>query len=445
MGPKILKITVNGIKNINEPVVVDFSNQVIKNGLKKIVNVKGIYGTNGTGKTAFITAMDIYKDICIAKNYLLQDTNIIKLDKLINFITKSMFIEVVFSFDNQINRIYKHSLNIEKRNGEYIVSEEIISKLDARSLNDNYIELIHLINGKPNEHIYLDDLKDSLSKNQSFLSVYFDCLIGTKSEKPLKMTDNDLHLKLLILSIIQIETFLLDSDKHSEYFEKMDKIKIQANNDSSIKEEVVDSLFRSIGKNDYLTYIDSLPGSELMLKEQYDEYKSFLEKMTLFIKVFKPSLKSIEPNIKSYREYYIVSKEFVYEDLPGSIDYEFESAGIKNLVSLFGCLMNCAEGGISFIDEMDTNINSVSFNKLIEFFLKYGEGQLCFTSHNMDSLDLLKNVNKGINFFGIDGSIESWTQQGNKSPKNSFENGRIINNPMNIESFDFLRVFGNEE
>ncbi len=49
-----------------------------------------------------------------------------------------------------------------------------------------------------------------------------------------------------------------------------------------------------------------------------------------------------------------------------------------------------ADGQITFIDELDANINDVYLDKLIEYFILYGNGQLCFTAHNLSPMSLLK-------------------------------------------------------
>ena len=46
-------------------------------------------------------------------------------------------------------------------------------------------------------------------------------------------------------------------------------------------------------------------------------------------------------------------------------------------MELFEYLDMSADGQITFIDELDANINDVYLDKLIEYFILYGNGQLC--------------------------------------------------------------------
>ena len=57
----LLKAEISGIKNIDSPIHLDFYPNIINDMTDFHHNhVKGIYGSNGAGKTAIITAFYIY-------------------------------------------------------------------------------------------------------------------------------------------------------------------------------------------------------------------------------------------------------------------------------------------------------------------------------------------------------------------------------------------------
>ena len=99
-------------------------------------------------------------------------------------------------------------------------------------------------------------------------------------------------------------------------------------------------------------------------------------------------------------------------------------------------------GGIVFIDEMDSNINDVYLTKLIEFFMEYGEGQLCFTTHNTSPMASLKKNKKAIDFLSSDNRIVEWKTNGNFTPDSLYKQGMIEYLPFNIEPEDFIGVLG---
>lgn len=56
------------------------------------------------------------------------------------------------------------------------------------------------------------------------------------------------------------------------------------------------------------------------------------------------------------------------------------------------------EGGIVFIDEFDSNIHDVYLCALLEYLMEYGKGQLCFTTHNVSPMDVLKHHKNQLTF-----------------------------------------------
>ena len=77
--------------------------------------------------------------------------------------------------------------------------------------------------------------------------------------------------------------------------------------------------------------------------------------------------------------------------------------------------------------------------------MEYGEGQLCFTTHNVGPMDVLKRRKKSIDFLSEDHNIYSWTKCGHYSPSNLYRNGMIEGSPFNVDSLDFMGVFSTDE
>lgn len=70
--------------------------------------------------------------------------------------------------------------------------------------------------------------------------------------------------------------------------------------------------------------------------------------------------------------------------------YAEESSGVRRLVELFPRLLGCANGRVSFIDEMDTGIHDKLMRDLFRQILPDMRGQLVVTTHNtslMEGLD----------------------------------------------------------
>lgn len=438
----LLKLTTFGVKNIEKPVSLLFSNKTIDKGVKKFTNVKGVFGYNGSGKTALMTSILLYKRIVLNDRYLLQDVVTSKLQKLINKKTQAFSFDAVFEVEK---RIIKHhiSLQYDSLENGYVLKNETVEVCKGRTLEENWEVLAKANEGVMNispkydrkENVAFQEFKKKRYLSGSFLLGFLRTFLSFSKEKNKKelieKIDDDFAMPLLnsLLAVFNINVFLRAEDKHDSYF-----VSVQ------------DALAKMQSQLDFLKSFnlqDPFLNSEIVRKDKIENYQKKIARAADFIKLFKPNLQSIDVEKKEKGDFYQVNKIFVYKDY--RIDFEFESSGIKHLVNMFDALNACAHGEIVFIDEMDANINSVYFQKLIEFFQKYGKGQLCFTSHDLSVMSSLKKQGKAITFLGEDCETDDWVPFGNRSPINEYKQGFIEHSPMNIEDFDFLPIFFADE
>ena len=179
--------------------------------------------------------------------------------------------------------------------------------------------------------------------------------------------------------------------------------------------------------------------ADFVEKNSYKNYQADVMKLEKFIKIFKPELEYIDIDKKEDKDNYICRKMMNYGDY--RVDSEFESTGIKKLITLYNAFSDLNNGKIVFIDELDANLHDVYLCKLIEYFSYYAKGQLCFTTHNLTPMEVLKKRNYSIDFLSDHCTITSWTKNGNYSVSKFYKEGMINGSPFNIESFDFLGIF----
>ena len=437
---KILQFSTYGIKNIEKMITVDFANQTIEKGISKINNVKGIFGYNGAGKSAIITSIDFYNKIVCNPNYLLQNDTKDELSKLINYVRNEFYISTIFEYEKGI--VIRHIIKLVKDEilSDFVISEESISLSMGRTLNDKFKSVIE----KADKGLYIDEKIGNTSRinyDCSLNDLKYNSIIQYMTQKMIDYSkeNNDNKgislLEKIILSLYldvnNILVYMQDSDMHKNYkideniiielMNKFKKLKVNLNESTDIYS------------------IDAI-----IPKHEYIKYEEENKKLERFIKFFKPDLKEIKLIVSENRDVYNVRKLFVYDKY--RVELEYESSGIKQLVKLYSYLEKCANGRIVFIDEIDTNINAVYFEKLISFFKNYGKGQLIFTTHNIEAMKALKNQSRAIVVLGVDNKLDTWVGKGNKSPINDYINGDFPNSPMNIEDFDFINIFiGDEE
>ncbi len=427
---KLLQFGIYGIKNIEKLVTIDLCNQTIERGIKGINNVKGIFGYNGSGKSALLTGIYYYKNIICSLDYLIQNNTKDSLSKLINYKTNEMYISMKFEYEQ--NKVINHIIKIKKDIliNDYIISYESIGISSGRTINDSY-DIIYEFNSLNttflegfNNDIYSFSQSDLI--HNSIINLVLKNMLLNKNyynKLSLLLPFDKIVLKLYSL-INNINVFLNDSDLHNTYKFDINVIK-----------EFMNKANYALDNLELFNYLDD----EVINKTNYNYYLSETKKMFKFIKLFKPDLKKIELRYREDGNNYHIKKLFIYDSY--KVEYEYESSGIKQLVKLYSFLDNCSNGGIVFIDEIDTNLNSMYFEKLVLFFKKYGQGQIIFTTHNIETMKALKDQYGSIVVLGNDCNLDIWVGKGNRSPMSDYSNGNFLNSPMNIEDFDFINVF----
>ena len=94
----LLSLKISGIKNIEVPIELNFYKKTINNSDfdPEKYRIKAIYGENGSGKTAIITAVKILQNFLTDKNYLIDSDDQKILVETINKKTHSGLFSVKF-------------------------------------------------------------------------------------------------------------------------------------------------------------------------------------------------------------------------------------------------------------------------------------------------------------------------------------------------------------
>ena len=436
----LCELKINGCKNLNKMVDLRFCNKTIKNPISfENSNIKAIYGPNGAGKSAIMTAMFIYKRLICDSNGLndRQFSSFVK--ESINKDLKEMEIELTFLFfnkkDNEYSSTLRHLIVLAIQNEEVVVEREKLYLLKGRQIiNEKFNEIVSVEKGKL---IHLENLKNiekSLiySETNNLLDKN-SILIVTKKMPP---TNDNIYIYLTRVFVANLFVHIEQEDLHENYI--LDKLFIESLNNESLNEK--DLIIKS--KEEFNFYL-SFKYNDYVNTNLFVNYEKSVKKLEQFLKIFKPNLRQIEIEKKIDNDKYVCKKILHYDNY--SIDIEFESTGIKKLVRLFNALVACVSGKIVFIDEFDANLHDVYFAKLIEFMKDYSEGQLCFTTHNLEPINILKSNSHSLDFLSNDSRVTSWKKDGNKSPLNKYINGLIDYSPFNVSSVDFIQPLMNYE
>lgn len=449
----LIKYSVKGTKAIDQLVSLSFYKKIIpKNADTQAYNIKGIYGMNGSGKSSIITSVEILKSLLIDSDYLNNPIVQQNLDAIINKKTSELFMEAdyIIKRDQEVIGFYRYNVTLLKgATGRYIISHEGLFTKKATSRSDAMHTIFEVDNG---EIITLIEETGRQKFHNDFINKTKNLLLTSSA--------CSLFVEKFLLSVINIDeysfvreclfqlfsfgmkihVYLDQSDNHREYVAK-NALQCPEGTERNKNEinYIISNLLRA--DNDWLDVISIT--HNYISKEVYKTFEKMVNKLYEFLKIFKSDLQGIEIDKKENRDKWVCDLVMVYDSY--KIHAEYESTGIKKLIQLFAYLNEMVEGGIVFIDEFDSNIHDVYLCALLEYLMEYGKGQLCFTTHNVGPMDVLRHHKKSIDFLSEDHEIYSWTTSGNYSPSKLYRNGMIEGSPFNIDSIDFIGIFGSGE
>ena len=428
-----------GIKNIANPIHLDFYKKTIKRDFNpEKYKIKAIYGENGSGKTAIITAVKLLRNLLIDKNYLSDHETQKSLVEIINKKTRNGYIECEIYVDIDEDReILDYYISFEiKDDGRIYITEERLSRKNGNYSKNSYLCVFESKDGAlekfGNDKVYefVKEKTLNLLDKQSFASSILTMMNDFPHDKDL---NNDFVTVIELFAFaISLNVCIDNADIHTNnrLYQKIQSI--EENKKDSFTKETFNQLKREI--------LEASGRDILVPKNLYSSYEEQIAKLSMFIQIFKPELVNIEVDKKDFDQFYKCNLKMIYENY--TLDQEFESRGIKKMMDLFYYLEDACMGMITFIDELDSNINDVYLDKIIEYFILYGKGQLCFTSHNLSPMSVLKKNKNAITFISSVNTVHTWANNGNLSPENAYKNGFIEDSPFNVDASDFLGILG---
>lgn len=447
----LLNYSVQGIKTLDQEISLSFYKKTITgNPDTQEYNIKGIYGMNGSGKSGIINSVDILRNVLINPEYLMNPLVQKTLSAIINKKNERLSISTDFLFlFHDILMYYRYEVTLKKDfNGKYIIVHEKMSEKNGTSKKDKLETVFEVDNGeltitcsKKEDSILADRIKKrtlNLLSMSTLSALCIEKILAPALNGKEEVYINSVFHGLFSLCILgsSIHVYLDQFDAHEQYFindslrnlagaeKRADKINILVENYIKLNRDYLEIL--KISNN-------------VVSKELYERFEKNVSKLYEFLHIFKNDLQGIEIERKEIPEGWNCDLVMKYDGY--KVHAEFESTGIKKLIRLYVYLKEMVHGGIVFIDEFDSNLHDVYLCALLEYLMEYGEGQLCFTTHNVGPMDILKRNKKSIDFLSEDHKIYPWKTSGNYSPSKLYRNGMIEGSPFNVDSIDFIGTF----
>ena len=445
-GVYLVNYSVRGIKTLDQLVSLSFYKKTIStNPDTRNYNVKGIYGINGSGKSGIVTSVEILRNLLIDSGYLNNPVAQKNLAAIINKKLGELFIEVDYLvMVEDVVRLFRYRITISKHESEkFIISQESLEEKKSLSGSKAMQPIFEVRNGEL-QHIYVETEQSASSEElqkktmnllstASLASLFYEKILRNMLEIN---GANILYAGLCSLYVFgrNLHVYLDQSDDHRSYAAQSFWKEYEG---AGTQQNMVIYQLLKLGYDDLETVLSS---ENVVLKKDFGQFEKNVDRLYRFLHIFKKDLQGIEIEKKENHDCWVCDLIMVYDSY--KIHAEYESTGIKKLIRLFAYLREMVQGGIVFIDEFDSNLHDVYLCALLEYLMEYGAGQLCFTTHNVGPMDVLRQHKKSIDFLSENHQIYPWTTNGNYSPAKLYRNGMIEGSPFNVDSIDFIGVLG---
>ena len=428
MNVLLTSATINGIKNIKNEIEINFTNKHTNKDDFSNTHIKAIYGPNGAGKSGIIKAFDLYSRI--VRSFIRVDDESFK-NEFINYLNKNnktFSISLDFSFKFLPGMIFSHSLSVSMNElGFPFISFEKLTQKNKRNEEKIIFEINDgvFVNSSFNND-FIDNFGEILLKSSSFIS-----LVMKYYFKPDALTILE-PIFLIYYACLNMKIYY--GEDTDNYFNIINNTTLNTVED--IKEYIQESL------NNNNKAMSNKHSFAVIKTSDLSTFKKDIVGLTKFLKIMKPDLKKITTIEKINDKFIYINLVFNYRN-NYSIDYDFESAGIKKMCKLYFAFKDLENGFITFIDEIDANIHDVYLEKIIEYFIEYSEGQLIITTHNARLMQEIKTLKKSIDFIALNNKYIPWVNNAKNNPESNYLRGLIEYIPFNVESYEFASVFKN--
>ncbi len=342
---RLSRIEIYNFKNIKRAELV-FKNSML-----------GLYGQNGSGKTALIEVLDLVKTILCGQKVSSDFLNMIHVDAEYSRIVvqftmyeKERHSEIEYSFKLNRSCIYDEILSYAYTDGETRV---VKSKLIDTSNSPTF---------------------SPVSKYKS--------LIGPSEENELnvmvikKMVRKEFRSFIFSSEFLEVVRNRSNECKDKEFMRHM-----------YILESLVDFANYELFVVKSKCCIDD---SMVLSKGDLDVYKRRIESMNRVLPYFVSNL-TLNVQVLGKELMRDSSVGYRVELVSNKIPFKYESDGVKRIVSILQPLIEIFNNTsvVVAIDDLDCGIHEYLFGEIVKLMCEQAKGQLIFTAHNLRPLEII--------------------------------------------------------
>lgn len=376
---QIQSITLNNFKNVVQG-SIEFKNHVL-----------GVYGQNGSGKTAIINALELLQILARGESlhptlahYILQGKNSSECTFVFNVLD-----------DEKITKSLSYTFTIERHPESrlQVVAEQLVEKIP----NKKQATIVKY--EKNNETQWLTPAADwkAITTNKDYA-----IKLGVLKElagKELRsfIFSNEFSKNVRESQIVDVER--INTIEQLKHFANENLFVIRNNGNGPFNLDFsLPFNFKHKEKENlaYGTIQISLTSPTVYSKPIFDIISNTFTELNIVLQEIVPGLKVVvqnegpqqTPDGKEGVRFELLSQR---DDNP-AIPLLFESEGIKKIISILSLLISVYNNPSTFlaVDELDAGVFEFLLGEILEIIEEKANGKLLFTSHNLRPLEMIK-------------------------------------------------------
>ena len=379
---RLVSIELNNFKNVQYG-KIKMPSYIHKKQSEVTADIVGIYGQNGSGKTAVTDTLSFAKMLMSGTSLPIN---------VVDYITKSTHCATaVCSFfvkDGGIDYIAEYRFTVSDREKTVLTSEKaaVWSYEDGRKRRLDSIEY----NAETSEFDFLPKKRWSAAVRKKIIDVEVEKRMCMRERRSILFSPAIYDVLFADESTVlgRILSGLKDFAQKRMYIVRADTFKSGGN--------ALDFVIPIADTAQTAKYSVCLTEPTVMPLQEYDRFSEMMNGLNTVMKVVVPGLtvQTHEFGHEIMRD----GKEGVRFELMSkrnsvTVPLRYESEGIKKIISILN-LITAMYNNYSMciaIDEMDAGVFEFLLGELLSCIDESGKGQLIFTSHNLRPLEMIKN------------------------------------------------------